>query len=125
VRSGIRIAVIAAALAFLVAAARESEKYHCGNPFFEAATILFLLAVGYPLARAMARAYRWTPPPPKEAMAMRLPRNLPRVVAGRHITTSATQEMQSVKLYEWLSTRNCQYGRIVRALGFTNDQVFQ
>jgi len=54
----IRIAVIAAALAFLMAAARQSQKYHCGDPLYVATTILFVLAVGYPLVRAMARAYR-------------------------------------------------------------------
>jgi len=59
-----RIAVIAAALALLVAAARQSEKYHCGHPFLDAVSILFLLAFGYPLARAMASAYKWNPPPP-------------------------------------------------------------
>jgi hypothetical protein len=54
----IRIAVFAAALAFLVDAARQSEKYHCGNPLVEAMMIVFVLAVGYPLARAMVRANR-------------------------------------------------------------------
>ena len=61
----IRIAVIAVALAFLVHAASQSVMYHCGNPIFEAVTILLLLAVGYPLGRAMARAYGWTPQEPK------------------------------------------------------------
>lgn len=60
-----RTAVIAAALAFLVAAARQSEKCGCGQPLADAVTILVLLAVGYPLARAMAWACRWTPPPPR------------------------------------------------------------
>jgi hypothetical protein len=54
----IRIAVIAAACGYLVAAARESARVRCGNPFAEAVTILVLVAVGYPLVRAMARAYR-------------------------------------------------------------------
>ena len=52
------VAVFAAAFAFLTAAARDSEKYHCGNSLLGAVTILFLLGVSYPLARAMARAYR-------------------------------------------------------------------
>lgn len=56
-----RIAVIAVVLAFLVAAARESKKYHCGNRLIEAVTILLLVPVG----RAMVRAYRWTPPLPE------------------------------------------------------------
>lgn len=56
-----RIAVIALVLAFLVAAASESKKYHCGNPLIEAVTILLLLPAG----RAVVRAYRWTPPHPE------------------------------------------------------------
>ena len=54
-----RIAMIAVILAFLVAAARESRKYDCGNPLIEAVMIVLLLPIG----RAMVRAYRWTPPP--------------------------------------------------------------
>jgi hypothetical protein len=69
----IRIAVIAVALAYVVDAARQSAKYHCGHPMLDAMTIpmldamtiLLLLAVGNPLGRAMARAYGRTPPPPK------------------------------------------------------------
>jgi hypothetical protein len=61
----IRIAVIALALAFVVDAARQSAKYHCGHPMIEAVAILILLAVGYPLGRAMARAYGPTAPTPK------------------------------------------------------------
>ncbi len=58
----VRIAVIAAALAFLVAAARQSQKDHCGFTFNAALEIVVILTVGYPLvrtlARAIARAYR-------------------------------------------------------------------
>jgi hypothetical protein len=54
----VRIAVIATALAFLVAAARQSQRYRCGHPLTDAGTILLVLAAGYPLVRAMARAYR-------------------------------------------------------------------
>jgi hypothetical protein len=61
----IRIAVIAVALAYLVPAARVSVRYHCGTPMAEAMAILVLLAVGYLLGRAMARAYGRTPPPPE------------------------------------------------------------
>jgi type III secretory pathway component EscT len=53
----IRIVVIAAALAFLVAAARQSQKYHCGHPVTDAVAILVVLALGNPLARAIVRAY--------------------------------------------------------------------
>ncbi len=45
----VRIAVIAAALAFLVAAARQSQKYHCGFTFNAALEIVVGLAVSYPL----------------------------------------------------------------------------
>jgi hypothetical protein len=58
----VRIAVIAASLAFLVAAARQSQREHCSFTFNVALEIVVVLAVGYPLVRvlvrAMARAYR-------------------------------------------------------------------
>ncbi len=53
-----RIAGIAVALAILAEGARESARHHCGNPMFEAVVIVFLLVVGPPIVRAMARAYR-------------------------------------------------------------------
>jgi hypothetical protein len=56
------MARIAVALAFLVAAARQSQRDHCSFTFNVALEIVVVLAVGYPLvralARAMARAYR-------------------------------------------------------------------
>jgi hypothetical protein len=69
----IRIAVIAAVLAFLVAAARQSAKYHCGTPLVDAVMILVFLALGYPVVRAMVHAYSWTAPPPRESRSRSCP----------------------------------------------------
>jgi hypothetical protein len=59
-----RVAVIAVTLAFLVNAARQGAEHNCGTPLAEAMTILFLLAAGPALTRAIVRAYKWHPPQP-------------------------------------------------------------
>ena len=53
-----RIAFVAVALGILVAGARESARYHCGNPLAESVMIVTVLVITPPFVRAMARAYQ-------------------------------------------------------------------
>jgi hypothetical protein len=46
-----RIAVLAAAVAFLVAADREGRPNGCGTPLLSAMTVLLALATGYVITR--------------------------------------------------------------------------
>lgn len=53
-----RIVVIAAALAYLVAAEKESRASGCGDPTAVAVTVLILLAILYRVGRLVVFAIR-------------------------------------------------------------------
>ncbi len=48
-------AILAASLAYLVAADRESKASHCGSPIATAQAVLLFLAIGFAVLRTVFR----------------------------------------------------------------------